>query len=164
MWNRTFEGIAGNVTIDVNGDRLVDYTLFDMNPNTGEFEAVMIFDSLLDEFFELPDKKIHWPNNQLGPPPDMPKCGFYGELCLDKDLASKRLLIIAASILTILLVFLVVVSILIFRHYRLEAELASMTWKIRQEDLVTTTSGLSYMQRLGSRVSLAKVSFYNFVF
>lgn len=157
MWNRTFEGIAGNVTIDVNGDRLVDYTLFDMNPNTGDFEAVMIFDSLLDEFFELPDKKIHWPNNLPGPPPDMPKCGFYGELCQDEDLASKRLLIIAASVLTTLLVFLVVVSILMYRHYRLEAELASMTWKIRPEDLVTTTSGLSYMQRLGSRLSLAKV-------
>lgn len=158
MWNRTFAGIAGNVTIDANGDRLVDYTLFDMKPDTGDFEAVMIFDSLRDEFFELPGKKIHWANNRPGPPPDIPPCGFFGELCLDES-DTQRVLIIAAMTLSFLLLCLFVVFIFVYRHYRLEAELASMTWKIRYEDIVTTTSGLSHMQRLGgSRMSLARVS------
>ncbi len=34
-----FLGITGNVTIDSNGDRLSDYSLLDMNPNTGVFEV-----------------------------------------------------------------------------------------------------------------------------
>lgn len=157
MWNRTFTGIAGNVTIDANGDRLVDYTLFDMNPLSGLFEPVMIFDSKQEEFVELPGKKIHWANNRPGPPPDIPPCGFDGELCLsDEAEYSQRVLIIAAMTLSFLLLCLFVVFIFVYRHYRLEAELASMTWKIRYEDIVTTT-GLSYMQKLGSRISLARV-------
>ena len=159
MWNRTFTGIAGNVTIDANGDRLVDYTLFDMNPVTGDFEAVMIFDSLREEFFELPGKRIYWANNRPGPPPDTPPCGFEGELCLSDDAQTQRVLIIAAITLSFLLLCLFIVFIFVYRHYRLEAELASMTWKIRYEDIVTTTSGLSYMQKIGSRMSLARVSF-----
>lgn len=157
MWKRTFTGLAGNVTIDGNGDRLVDYTLYDMNPETGDFEAVMIFDSLHEDFFEVPGKRIHWANDRDGPPPDTPPCGFDGELC-DNEFASQRVLIIAAVILSTLLLLLFVVFILVYRHYRLEAELASMTWKIRYEDIATNSNGLSYMQKLtGSRVSLARV-------
>lgn len=39
MWNRTIEGITGNLSIDENGDRNADYSLLDMNPDTGIFEA-----------------------------------------------------------------------------------------------------------------------------
>nr|XP_046916710.1 atrial natriuretic peptide receptor 1-like isoform X3 [Dermatophagoides farinae]XP_046916711.1 atrial natriuretic peptide receptor 1-like isoform X3 [Dermatophagoides farinae] len=159
IWNRTFTGIAGNVTIDSNGDRLVDYTLFDMNPITGDFEAVMIFDSLSQQFFEVEGKKIHWPNNREGPPPDTPPCGFEGELCLaEAELRSQLVLIITAVVLSFLLLFLFVVFILVYRHYRLEAELASMTWKIRCEDIVTASSDMMYMAKIGSRMSLARTS------
>ena len=158
MWDRTFMGIAGNVTIDANGDRLVDYSLFDMNPVTGDFEAVMIFDSKLNEFFELPGKKIHWTNDRLGPPPDTPPCGFEGELCLsDEAEYSQKVLIIASATLSLLLFCTFIVFIFVYRHYRLEAELASMTWKIRFEDIQTNTSGLSHMAKMGSRMSLARV-------
>jgi len=33
-------GITGLVSIDANGDRNADYSLLDMNPNTGEFEVL----------------------------------------------------------------------------------------------------------------------------
>nr|XP_027196215.1 atrial natriuretic peptide receptor 1-like [Dermatophagoides pteronyssinus] len=159
IWNRTFTGIAGNVTIDSNGDRLVDYTLFDMNPITGDFEAVMIFDSLAQQFFEVEGKKIHWPNNREGPPPDTPPCGFEGELCLaEAELRSQLVLIITAIVLSFLLLFLFVVFILVYRHYRLEAELASMTWKIRCDDIVMPSSDMMYMAKIGSRMSLARTS------
>lgn len=39
MWNRTIEGITGNLSIDDNGDRNADYSLLDMNPHTGYFEV-----------------------------------------------------------------------------------------------------------------------------
>lgn len=158
IWNRTFNGIAGKVSVDSNGDRLVDYTLFDMNPETGDFEAVMIFDSLMQQFFEVAGKKIHWANDRIGPPPDIPPCGFDGEKCLaEAEFRSQLVLIITAVVLSLLLLFLFVVFILVYRHYRLEAELASMTWKIRCEDIITTSTEMMYMQRFGSRMSLARV-------
>ncbi|KAM4578249.1 atrial natriuretic peptide receptor 3 [Fundulus diaphanus] len=41
MWNRTFEGIAGQVSIDVNGDRVGDFSLMAMtNIEAGSYEVV----------------------------------------------------------------------------------------------------------------------------
>ncbi|CAB0004470.1 unnamed protein product [Nesidiocoris tenuis] len=37
MWNRSIEGITGAVNIDSNGDRIADYSLMDMDPETFEF-------------------------------------------------------------------------------------------------------------------------------
>lgn len=34
-----FIGITGNVSIDDNGDRNADYSLLDMNPDTGAFHV-----------------------------------------------------------------------------------------------------------------------------
>uniref|UniRef100_A0A096MDR8 Natriuretic peptide receptor 3 n=1 Tax=Poecilia formosa TaxID=48698 RepID=A0A096MDR8_POEFO len=42
MWNRTFEGIAGQVSIDVNGDRVGDFSLMAMtNIEAGNYEVVV---------------------------------------------------------------------------------------------------------------------------
>lgn len=43
MWNQTFTGITGNVTINANGDRMSDYSLLDLNPETGYFEVILYF-------------------------------------------------------------------------------------------------------------------------
>lgn len=40
MWNRSFHGMTGDVIIDANGDRISDYSLLDMNPETGYFQVV----------------------------------------------------------------------------------------------------------------------------
>jgi len=36
------KGVTGNVTIDENGDRDADYSILDMNPDTGQFEVSML--------------------------------------------------------------------------------------------------------------------------
>jgi len=36
------EGISGNVSMDENGDRNVDYSLLDMDPITGIFQVYLI--------------------------------------------------------------------------------------------------------------------------
>jgi hypothetical protein len=43
MWGRKFKGITGNVQIDQNGDRISDYSLLDMDPETGFFEVNKFF-------------------------------------------------------------------------------------------------------------------------
>lgn len=35
----SLSGIAENVSIDENGDRTTDYSLLDMNPETGNYEV-----------------------------------------------------------------------------------------------------------------------------
>ena len=35
-------GVTGNVTIDDNGDRSADYSLLDMDPNTGNFRVIFL--------------------------------------------------------------------------------------------------------------------------
>ena len=35
----SISGITGNVSIDENGDRNADYSLLDMDPETGKFEV-----------------------------------------------------------------------------------------------------------------------------
>lgn len=82
MWNRNFKGITGNVTIDANGDRISDYSLLDMNPDTGYFEIVAhFFNKSGLEYVE--GKSIHWAGGRTQPPPDKPACGFDNSLCPD---------------------------------------------------------------------------------
>ena len=79
MWNRTFTGITGNVTIDANGDRISTYSLLDLNPETGNFETIAKL--IRNNLIYLPNKTIHWAGGRTSPPPDVPKCGFDGSLC-----------------------------------------------------------------------------------
>ena len=64
------------------------------------------------------------------PPPDVPKCGFEGELCEIFDIFA-----ILLCLALVLLVVLLIGSLLIFKHYKEEADIASMTWKIELEEI-----------------------------
>lgn len=88
MWNRSFTGITGNVTIDANGDRISAYSLLDMNPTTGRFEIVAHFQHNKLEY--VPGKTIHWAGNRSEPPLDRPVCGYDGSLCPDNCEYAKQ--------------------------------------------------------------------------
>lgn len=127
MWNRTYQGIAGDVHIDANGDRLADYSLLDMDPDTSEFRIVAHYlgvSKSLDLF-----GRIHWAGGRDKPPPDTPICGFDNEKCKSVPYA------IVSVILSSLVVVLFIASAFIYRHYKLEAEIASMTWKVQWRDI-----------------------------
>ncbi|GFR01004.1 receptor-type guanylate cyclase gcy-28, partial [Trichonephila clavata] len=149
MWNRTFEGITGNVSINEKGDRFVDYSLLDMDPETGVYEVVANYYGVSQQFVDIPGKHIHWAGNRGGPPSDVPVCGFDGSLCSDELFPQY---VIVTSVLSSVVVVFIIMSFFIYRHFQLEAELASMTWKIRWEDIVSTKKGVK--KRSGSRQSL----------
>ncbi|RWS01832.1 atrial natriuretic peptide receptor 1-like isoform X3, partial [Dinothrombium tinctorium] len=134
MWNRTFEGITGNVSIDQNGDRKVDYSLLDMDPISGNFEVVSNYYGVSKEIVDVKDKRIYWAGNRETPPPDTPVCGFDGSKCLEEGKEERE------------------------NHYKLEVELASMSWKIRYEDILSTDKRQAQGKRLGSLVSLNRYS------
>lgn len=55
MWNRTFEGIAGQVSMDVNGDRNGDFSLMAMtNVEAGTYEVVANYIGVNGTFQLLP--------------------------------------------------------------------------------------------------------------
>lgn len=83
MWNRTVHGITGDITMTANGDRVSDYSLLDMDPETGRFVVVANFLQNKIEYVE--GRKIHWSGNRVNPPADQPVCGFDGSLCPDKS-------------------------------------------------------------------------------
>jgi hypothetical protein len=53
MWNRTFNIIGQNVVINPNGDRDADWSLNQMNPDTGSFR-VRYFQKSVAIFFKIP--------------------------------------------------------------------------------------------------------------
>ncbi|KNC29816.1 hypothetical protein FF38_01511 [Lucilia cuprina] len=131
MWNRSFMGITGNVTIDANGDRISAYSLLDMNPTTGRFEIVAHFQHNKLEY--VPGKVIHWAGNRLDPPLDRPECGYDGSLCPDNSLPGYAILSI---VLGAVVVIMSVCFFFGYRHYKSEAEINSMAWRVSIDDVI----------------------------
>ncbi|XP_076309268.1 atrial natriuretic peptide receptor 1-like [Tachypleus tridentatus] len=152
MWNRTFEGITGSVSIDENGDRKADYSLLDMDPTTGLFQVVANYYGDSGQFEDVPGVKIHWAGGRKDPPPDTPPCGFDNSKCPDKEISHY---VVVSAVLTVLLIILCIFSLFVYRHFKLEAELASMTWKIKWDDITTAPNELKGLE---SRRSLTRIS------
>uniref|UniRef100_A0A4W5JBG4 Receptor ligand binding region domain-containing protein n=1 Tax=Hucho hucho TaxID=62062 RepID=A0A4W5JBG4_9TELE len=58
MWNRTFEGIAGQVSMDINGDRYGDFSVMSMtNTEAGTYETVCNYYGVKESFQMLPGFK-----------------------------------------------------------------------------------------------------------
>ncbi|XP_039282700.1 atrial natriuretic peptide receptor 1 isoform X3 [Nilaparvata lugens] len=135
MWNRTIPGITGDVNIDANGDRVADYSLLDMDPVTSEFRIVANYIGVKHALEYVPHTSIHWAGGRLDPPPDTPHCGFDGSLC--RQMTGYAILSI---VLSSIVVALAVGLLFIYRHYKLEAEIASMTWRIYYREIVKVPS------------------------
>ncbi|RVE44226.1 hypothetical protein evm_011125 [Chilo suppressalis] len=148
MWNRTFQGITGEVVIDDNGDRVASYSLLDMNPITSKFEVVATYVAANSSLQFIPERPIHWAGGRLTPPPDTPECGFDGTLCPDNSIPVYAILSI---VLSSVVVVLAVLSVFIYRHYKLEAEIAMMTWRVSWSDVLPPGGRLR-----GSMHSLAR--------
>ncbi|RUS81233.1 hypothetical protein EGW08_011027, partial [Elysia chlorotica] len=134
MWNRTFSGITGTVSIDSNGDRNADYSLLDLNPESDTFQVVGNLKPWRVVMCGVTGVHIHWPGGRTGPPPDVPQCGFDGSKCPEK----KPLIeygIVTIVLLSILVVVLLITFIL-YRRYKQEAELAAMNWRVRWDDIL----------------------------
>uniref|UniRef100_A0A2C9JTI9 Guanylate cyclase n=1 Tax=Biomphalaria glabrata TaxID=6526 RepID=A0A2C9JTI9_BIOGL len=145
MWNRTFEGITGNVSIDENGDRNADYSLLDLNPETGTFEVVAEYFGNTKQYTPTEGKKIHWAGGRDGPPPDEPICGFDGSKCPPKKPFPEYgiVIIVLGSILLVVLI----VTFFVYRHFKLEAELAEMNWRVRWEDILFGAPTMNYKKQ-----------------
>lgn len=156
MWGTSFQGITGNVTIDANGDRLSDYSLLDMNPNNSHFEIVANYFHSSGLTF-VDGKKIHWAGGRSDPPADRPVCGFDNSLCPEN---SSTMFAILSLVLGFVVVIMGVVSFLSYRHYRLEAEISSMTWRINWNEVIPVPSANQIRSSIHSRTGSQLVSHF----
>ncbi|XP_077993684.1 atrial natriuretic peptide receptor 1-like isoform X2 [Glandiceps talaboti] len=131
MWNRTFQGISGQVSIDSNGDRDADYSLLEMtDTENGVFTVIANYYGTRKKYEPVKGAKIDWPGEHQ--PVDVPACGFQGEFCQEKELS---LAAIISIVFGCLIAALAVVAFLLYRKYKLEAALADMAWKVRWEEI-----------------------------
>ncbi|XP_026548587.1 atrial natriuretic peptide receptor 1-like, partial [Notechis scutatus] len=112
MRNRTFQGITGLLRIDQNGDREMDHSLWDLDPASGVFEVVAIYNGTTKKIETIPGKKIHWPGNAV--PREVPFCGFENENPLCQK-ASFSLLEILALVMTLLLFGIILTAFFAYR-------------------------------------------------
>ncbi|XP_043213182.1 atrial natriuretic peptide receptor 1-like, partial [Amphibalanus amphitrite] len=112
MWNRTFPGITGNVSIDGNGDRQADYSLLDMDPETGNFEVVANYYGDTQQLTMKENRSITWSGGRTSPPPDKPVCGFDGSLCPDTAFPKYA---IVSIVLSGVMVIMLITSLFMYR-------------------------------------------------
>ncbi|XP_047375739.1 atrial natriuretic peptide receptor 1 isoform X3 [Sciurus carolinensis] len=151
MWNRSFPGVTGYLKIDSSGDRETDFSLWDMDPETGAFRVVLNYNGTSQELVAMSGRKLYWP---LGyPPPDIPKCGFDNEdpACNQDHFSTLEVLALVGSLA---LLSILIVSFFVYRKMQLEKELASELWRVRWED-VQTSSLERHLRSAGSRLTLS---------
>uniref|UniRef100_A0A8B9JHB6 Guanylate cyclase n=1 Tax=Astyanax mexicanus TaxID=7994 RepID=A0A8B9JHB6_ASTMX len=125
MWNRTFHGVTGLVQMDENGDREIDFALWDMtDTESGVYEIVSVYNSSAKQMVLEPGMTVHWLKGS--PPPDIPVCGFKNDnpACL----ASKKV--------------------------KLENELAAQLWRVYWEDIQISNLDKA-LRRACSRLTLS---------
>ncbi|CAF1276151.1 unnamed protein product [Rotaria sp. Silwood1] len=157
--NRSIEGVNKNITMNHICDRIdIGYTIFDMNPDTGEFEAVVAYPN---ESFSTENKQLQWLNESRliyfidknsTFIPDTPRCGFNNLKCPEKTLIPIWGWIII-SLLSII-VLLIIIGFILYRRAKFEAELKAMQWLIKWEEL----SGRALLHNNVATPSFHKVS------
>ncbi|XP_072317472.1 atrial natriuretic peptide receptor 1 [Eucyclogobius newberryi] len=151
MWNRTYYGVTGALHLDENGDREMDFALWDLSDtNSSVYQIVMVFTGFDETLALVPGTQLHWLSG--APPRDVPLCGFKNDnpLCLAKTITIHQLVSI---ILFFIFIMILTVTVFIYRRMRLEKELVAQLWRIHWEDI--HMSNMDKVLRSGSRITLS---------
>ena len=137
MWGRTFSNmnmISGDILINSNGDRETDYTLDDLDNETGQFRSVYNYFGSRRKIEKIANVMMHWPNKQNKPPLDVPECGFRNDKpeCRKSD---SNLLIVILAIIVCFIVALCYASYKVYIKINYENQLNETWWKIHWEDI-----------------------------
>ncbi|KAL5020191.1 hypothetical protein ScPMuIL_003083 [Solemya velum] len=157
-WQRFDVGsVAGPVAINANGDRKSDFSLLDLtDPYSSKFKEVAYYNGYSGKFIDVQDVKIHWPNDR-GPPPNRPVCGFLGDApeCQTYEFPMIGIL---GTIFASLLLIIGCIGACIYRKFRLEAELHSLWWKVKWDDIMMNGS----KKKSRSYISILQVNMNDF--
>lgn len=76
-------------------------------------------------------KRIDWPNDFI--PTDQPSCGFDNELCPKDDVHITSMVV--AGVLGLILFCSIVITISIYRKWKIELEIEGLLWKIEPNEI-----------------------------
>ncbi|TNN03288.1 hypothetical protein fugu_000317 [Takifugu bimaculatus] len=123
-----FYGASGLVHFDEDGERNLDYSVYDLQhvEGTMKFVPVLHFDSHTKSVRPTSMfKSVVWPKGR--PPSDKPRCGFNNELCewMTNDIALLALLV-AFPLMGMLAVS--CIGLLVLQKLRLQTRLDDSSW------------------------------------
>uniref|UniRef100_A0A9J8C7J1 Guanylate cyclase n=1 Tax=Cyprinus carpio carpio TaxID=630221 RepID=A0A9J8C7J1_CYPCA len=129
MWNRTYHGVTGLVQLDENGDREIDFALWDMTDTaTGVYQVQRpssdhIYISSYLKY--ITGMKVYWLKGS--PPPDIPLCGFKNDnpACLASELSWQFVTFLHFGELVTNW----------YEFLKLENELTAQLWRVHWEDI-----------------------------
>ncbi|XP_039272444.2 atrial natriuretic peptide receptor 1-like [Styela clava] len=127
LWNITFESVDGLVKITETGDRVMDYTLMDMNNATQKFQEAVVYYGENQTYVEV--VPIDWPGNE--PPVNEPDCGYTP--CEEHRVST----LVKALIGTFVVLLLCFIVTLFIAHRRIvkERKLRNMAWRVKPEEI-----------------------------
>ncbi|GJQ69918.1 hypothetical protein Trydic_g13325 [Trypoxylus dichotomus] len=125
VWGANIQGKRENITVNCNGQRIGKYALTQMNEAETAFHIIAEFDTG-GIFNFITD--VRWPGGTE--PKDTPTCGYDNSKCPSE--VNVLLIVISVALALALVIF----SVYLYRHYKLEADLASMSWKVNWDEIV----------------------------
>lgn len=142
--NFTYESVTGaQMKLDHNGDSEGNFTVVSLQPYNLTVQNFSCRYHLLPVgYFQRhgdhleykllsPNHKIHWPGDLK--PEDEPSCGFDNESCQKHDTQFKS--IIAAAVLAVVLFCAAVITVSIYRKWKIEQEIEGLLWKIDPDEI-----------------------------
>ena len=98
--------------------------------------------------FNLTDR-ILWVKHRV--PLDEPPCGYRNEKCRESD-TRHRDSQIAAGVLGFIFIGAAIVTLFVYRKWKVEQEIAGLVWKIDSKDIVTHLPNDGFMDKTASKV------------
>ncbi|KAF5305793.1 hypothetical protein FQA39_LY09129 [Lamprigera yunnana] len=124
-YGKVFKGRNEEVIMNCNAQRVSAYALTQIN-SSGMSHIVLEYYTINKSTITI--REIQWPSGKV--PFDTPLCGFDDSSCP----ADVNIILIVISLT--LALGLIILSVFLYRHYKLEYEIASMTWKVSWDEIV----------------------------
>ncbi|XP_077994096.1 atrial natriuretic peptide receptor 2-like [Glandiceps talaboti] len=144
LFDRKFQGITGEVHIDKNGDRDVNYML--RNIQNGSYVKVAEYYYSRNTYEDI-GRSIIWPSGRTTPPRDRPACT--GEICSTRNFDQVSVVAVVCSIIGLGIIG--VIGYIVYRNRKYEEELMNKLWKIDYYDISFTSTGSK--SHFGSKLS-----------
>ncbi|XP_052805172.1 atrial natriuretic peptide receptor 1-like isoform X4 [Mya arenaria] len=129
----SFQGITGEVRINVNGTRNANFTMH--NVFMGTYRPVAHGNTSRGGLYFDEDAMIYWHGGSTTPPLGRPVCGWNGELCYEEE--DKYTVVLTAMSVAVLIILTMasVFGAYLYRRRKHNEQMESMAWKVAFDDL-----------------------------